>query len=706
MIRNTLPQSLIDHPRLDEWIGFEGGGRVRIATGKVEIGQGILTALAQIAAEELDVAPERLRLVSGETGCTPNEGFTAGSLSTEVSGGSIRLVCAEVRAKFLDIAAAGLACPVEELSVEDGRFLRRGQDTGLDYWTLADRVDLGHEVRGNTPAKRPADFRIVGQSVPRLDLPDKVFGAPFIHDLAPEGVRHARVLRQPWRDARVASLDEAAVRRAAGSDIDVVREGQFVAFVAEDETAVEKAVLTARETALWEDGERLEAEHSEAGWLRRPATVDRIVEPGSNGAGAVQTLTASYSKPFLAHGSIGPSCALAHFENGHLTVWTHSQGVYLLRNAIARALNLDQEVVIVLHRQGAGCYGHNGADDAAFDAALIALRRPGRPVRVLWSREDEMSASPFGSAMLIDLKAGLAANGRPEAWEMRITSPPHGQRPGMNQGVNLLGAAALPNPPPIPEPLDVPDARGGGATRNSVALYDFPQRVIHRFVPRLPVRTSSMRGLGAFGNVFAIESFMDELAAAAGADPLAYRLALMPDPRARRVMEAAIAMADWRDDAKSGTGQAKGLAFSRYKNRAAYLALVVEVEVVEEVRLRRVWCALDAGLVINPDGAINQIEGGIVQAASWTLKEQVRFADGRVATDRWETYPILRFSEVPEIDVRLVGGPDQEPLGIGEAAHGPTAAAIGNAVARALGVRIRDLPLTRERIMSAMLADE
>jgi CO/xanthine dehydrogenase Mo-binding subunit len=276
----------------------------------------------------------------------------------------------------------------------------------------------------------------------------------------------------------------------------------------------------------------------------------------------------------------------------------------------------------------------------------------------------------------------------------------------MNQGVNLLGAAALPNPPPIPEPLDVPDARGGGATRNSVALYDFPQRVIHRFIPRLPVRTSSMRGLGAFGNVFAIESFVDELAAAAGVDPLAYRLSHLSDPRARRVMEAAIAMADWRDDAKSGTGQAKGLAFSRYKNRAAYLALVVEVEVVEEVRLRRVWCALDAGLVINPDGAINQIEGGIVQAASWTLKEQVRFADGRVATDRWETYPILRFSEVPEIDVRLVGGPDQEPLGIGEAAHGPTAAAIGNAVARALGVRIRDLPLTRERIMSAMLADE
>jgi nicotinate dehydrogenase subunit B len=706
MIRNTLPQSLIDHPRLDEWIAFESGGRVRVATGKVEIGQGILTTLAQIAAEELDVAPERLRLISGETGATPNEGYTAGSLSTEVSGGSIRLVCAEVRARFLDLAAAGLACPVEELSVEDGRFLRCGQDTGLDYWVLADRVDLGHEVKGNTPTKRPAEFRVIGRSLPRFDLPEKVFGAPFIHDLAPAGLLHARVLRQPWRNARLASLDKGVVRRAAGGDIDVVREGEFLAFVAADETVVTKAVLAASENAVWEGGERLEVEHSEAGWLRGQATVDRIVEPGANGAPIGRTVAASYSKPFLAHGSIGPSCALALFKDGYLTVWTHSQGVYLLRNAIARALGLDQDHITVLHRQGAGCYGHNGADDAAFDAALIALRRPGRPVRVLWSREDEMSASPFGSAMLIDLEAGLAADGRPVNWEMQVSSPAHGQRPGMNQGVNLLGAAALPNPPPVPEPQDVPDARGGGAMRNSVALYDFPQRVVHRFIPRLPVRTSSMRGLGAFGNVFAIESFVDELAEAAGRDPLPYRLSLMSDPRAQNVIEAAAAMAGWREDAPIGTGWAKGLAFSRYKNRAAYLALVAEVEVEEEVRLHHVWCALDAGLVINPDGAINQIEGGIVQAASWTLKEQVRFEDGRVATDRWESYPILRFSEISEIEVRLVGSADEEPLGVGEAAHGPTAAAIGNAVARALGVRMRDLPLTRERLMSAMLAAE
>jgi CO/xanthine dehydrogenase Mo-binding subunit len=705
MIPNTLPQSLIDHPRLDQWIAFEDGGTVRVATGKVELGQGILTALVQIAAEELDVAPERLHLVSGETGRTPNEGYTAGSLSVEVSGGSIRLVCAETRALFLDLAAAGLACPVAELTVEDGRIRRKGADTGLDYWALAERVDLTREIRGNALTKRPAEFRVIGQSVPRRDLPDKIFGAPFVHDLAPPGLLHARVLRQPWRGARLAALDDAAIRRAAKGPFELFREGDFVAFLAEDETVAAAAVERARELAAWDGGERLAAEHGEPGWVRTQATVDRIVQPGDAPAGQpVTTVAASYTKPFIAHGSIGPSCALALCEDGRLTVWTHSQGVYLLRNAIARGLGLDFGAVSVLHRQGAGCYGHNGADDAAFDAALVALRRPGRPVRVLWSREDELSASPFGTAMAIDLKAGLGADGRPVGWEFSVTSPPHGQRPGMNQGVNLLGAAALPNPPPVPDPQDVPDARGGGATRNAVALYDIPQRVVHRFVPHLPVRTSSMRGLGAFGNVFAIESFMDELAAAGGEDPVRYRLSLMSDPRARNVIETAAAMAGWRADEDSGSGRAKGIAFSRYKNRAAYLALVVEVEVEEEVRMRRAWCAMDAGMIVNPDGAVNQVEGGIIQATSWTLKEQVRFADGRVATDRWETYPILRFSEVPEVEVRLVGSRDAEPLGVGEAAQGPTAAAIANAVARALGTRIRDLPLTRDRIMAALLS--
>jgi nicotinate dehydrogenase subunit B len=325
---------------------------------------------------------------------------------------------------------------------------------------------------------------------------------------------------------------------------------------------------------------------------------------------------------------------------------------------------------------------------------------------VQWTREDEFSAAPMGSAMVVGLRAVLDANARPADWTIEIWSPVHAQRPGMNGHANLLGAEALPDAQPPPAEInDVADEAGGGATRNAQALYDLPRhKLVHHLLPDVPVRTSSLRGLGAFANVFAIESFMDELAEIAGEDPVAYRLSLMSDPRGRRVIETAAEMADWFR-ATMGDGRARGLGFARYKNRAAYAAVVAEVEVDEQVRLTRVWAAVDAGLVVNPDGAANQIEGGIIQAASWTLKESVRFADGRVASDSWESYPILHFSEIPEIDIRFIEARHQPALGLGEASLGPTAAAIGNAVTRALGKRIRALPLTRERIMATLLAE-
>jgi len=339
----------------------------------------------------------------------------------------------------------------------------------------------------------------------------------------------------------------------------------------------------------------------------------------------------------------------------------------------------------------------------------VAMRVPGRTVRVQWSREDEFTAAPLGAAMAVKLRAVLDSQLRPADWTIEIWSPVHAQRPGMNGSANLLGAEALPDAAPPAGIDDVPDAAGGGATRNAVALYDLPRhRLVHHLLPDVPVRTSSLRGLGAHANVFAIESFMDELAELAGVDPVAYRLSLLSDARARRVIETAAAMANGSEthDAGGGRTGARGLGFARYKNRAAYMAAVAEVEVDEAVRLVRVWAAVDAGLVINPDGAANQIEGGIIQAASWALKEQVRFADGRVASLTWDEYPILRFSEVPEIDIRFIAAPDEPALGVGEAAIGPTAAAIGNAVARALGVRLRDLPLTRERIMATLLRED
>jgi nicotinate dehydrogenase subunit B len=708
MIANTLPQSLVDNPLLSQWVSFAERGRVRIATGKVEIGQGILTALTQIAAEELDVAPEQLRIVSGETDISPAEGFTSGSYSVAVGGASIRLVCAEVRSLFLDRLADTLGCPVGELSIEQGKFLRAGKETGRDYWSIA--VALDRRASGSAPTKPVSSYRIVGRNLPRVDLPAKLTGAAFIHDITPDNLVHARVLRRPWRGARLVALDENAVRQAAKTPIGILREGDLVAFTAETEIAVMRAAEAARTLARWDGGEPAPAGIGEPDWLMAQPARDRTVQsglPGQEGrrAGKSRLVEALYSRPFLTYASIGPSCALAELQDGALKVWSHCQGPAVLRDWIARTLGFESSQVTVFHRQGAGAYGHNTADDAAFDAAFIATRMPGRTVRVQWSREDEFACAPISTAMAIRLRAALDADSRPTDWSIEIWSPPHAQRPGMNGNSNLIGAEALPSAPPRNALNDIPDERGGGATRNAYAIYDFPRhRLIHHLLPDVPLRTSSLRGLGAWANVYAIESFMDELAEVAGEDPVSYRLSLLSDPRARRVIETAAQMSGWFESAGLGEGKARGFGFARYKNIASFAAVVAEVEVADEVRLERVWCCADAGLVISPDGAKNQIEGGIIQGASFVMKERVRFEDGKVATATWEDYPILRFSEVPEIDIRLIDAPNEPTLGLGEASVGPTGAAIGNAVARALGTRIRDLPLTRERIMATLLA--
>jgi nicotinate dehydrogenase subunit B len=385
-------------------------------------------------------------------------------------------------------------------------------------------------------------------------------------------------------------------------------------------------------------------------------------------------------------------------------VWTHSQGVYPLRAALARTLKLDPGSIVVRHAQGPGCYGHNGADDAAADAAVIAFKTPGKPIRVRWRRDEEFGFEPVSPAMVVSVQAVLDDAGRPADWTTEIWSGKHGNRPG--GGGNLLAAEALPNPPPAPPAVEAVGPPGAG-TRNGEPLYAFPaKRIVHHLIAETPVRTSSLRGLGATANLFAIESAIDEMAERAGQDPVAYRLSILTDPRARAVVERVAEMADW-PHAPDGPGQGRGIGFARYKNMAAYAAVVVDVEVDEAIRLTRVWCAADGGLIVNPDGAINQLEGGIIQGASWALKEGVRLDTGGISSRDWETYPVLRFTEVPEVTVELIDPKtDLPPLGVGEATGGPTVAAIGNAVAKALGARLRDLPLTRERVMAALLQDD
>ena len=698
----SVSQSLRDNPRLDRWLKFEPDRTVRVATGKVELGQGILTALAQIAAEELDLELSQVTVMSGNSVDGPGEGYTASSWSVEHSGAAIRAVSAEVRSMALQRAALRLNTAVKDISIRAGEFLDDGKPTGVDYWQLAHELDLGVEATGAVSPKPSSSYRIVGVDVPRIDLPAKLTGSGFIHDMELPGMRHARTLRQPGRDARLVQLDDDAIRRKAGAPIQIVRRQNFAAFVSDSETAVRTAAVIARELAVWENGRTLDPGQASAEWLAAQPSHERLIGDFAEDE-AAERISLRVTRPFTSHGAIAPSCAVALWQDGRLTVWSHAQGMHPLRAHIAATLGLPLEQVACHHVHGPGCYGHNGADDAALDAAIVALAMPGIPIRLLWQRDEEFGYEPLSSAMAVTAHASLDSTGRPVDWITEIWSATHGQRPGVG-GAALLAAEALENPPPPRKPFDIPEDRGGGATRNAIPLYDFASKAIHyHLVHDVPVRTSSLRGLGATLNVFAIEGLVDELAARADCDPLAYRLSLLSDPRARQVLDRVAEMANWQGRGTGGEGAGLGVGLARYKNSSAYAAVVAAVEVEESVRVTDVWCAVDAGLVVNPDGLRNQIEGNIVQAISWALFEQVRFGPSGVESLDWHSYPVVRFSDVPEIRVEHVAGPG-DPLGVGECAGGPAVAAIGNAVAHALGVRICDMPMNRERIMAVLLA--
>ena len=693
---SALPTSLEANPRLDQWVAINADQTISVFSGKVELGQGIVTAIAQIAADELGLAPEQLQIVAGHTDQAPDEWYTAGSQSIEVGGTAMRMACAHARRLFAAAAATRLGVAASELALARGVF-SAGADPGVDtsYWQLAGSVALDVPVSMSAD-NGPRAASLMGRSLPRRDIVAKMSGAAFVQDMELPGMLHGRVLRGPNRGARIADAAMARLKQLPGV-ADVVRSGNFLCLLAEREHAVVKALAAAQKLVRWHPGPA-RAPHAEVATLLKslPASSETVHDKGEPGVGAV-SVRATYSKPYIAHASIGTSCAAARFDNGHLTIWSHTQGPHFLRAQTALALGLPKESVTVIHRDGAGCYGHNGADDAGFDAALAA-KLSGRPVLVQWTREDELAWSPFGSAGMVEIEAAVDASGVISAWHAGISSHTHIKRPGWGEGINLLAAWNMEPAVSEPAPTDMPLPAGGGH-RNGIAAYDLAhQRVDYHFIAESPVRVSALRGLGAYANTFAIESCMDELAEASGQDPVAFRLRHLSDARARAVIEAAARASGWQAGAAGGSGRGRGIGFSRYKNRSAYCAVVAEVDVAEKVRVLRVVAAVDAGHIVNPDGLANQVEGGVIQAISWTLKEAVVWDENGIVSRSWETYPILGFDEVPEVEVVLLDQPGQPGLGSGECAAGPVAAALANAVRHAIGVRVRNLPMTAERI--------
>ena len=630
-------------------------GTVLVRTGKVELGQGLHTALAQIVADALALPLGRVQMLAVDTDSSPDEGVTSGSLSVQDAGAALRRACAELVA---------------------------------------------------LPAARHA-ARHVGQSAPRLGLAQRLAGAPsFIHDLRPAGLCHGRVLHPPQATSRLLGNDDSAARASVGV-LQVHRSGSLLGVVADTPAHADAAFALLAAAARWHGVPQPAEEAADLPGL--PATVRTVAEHGSAPRPA-RTLRAHYSKPWIAHASIGPSCALALWgDDGRLQVWSHSQGIFNLRRDLALAFGIEPAAVRVVHAEGAGCYGHNGADDVAFDAAWLAQAVPGRTVRVAWSRADELSHAPFGPAMVVALEAGLDAQGHITHWQQDVWSPGHSRRPGRAATPALLGAWQVEPAHPVPASIDMPLAVGGGAERNAVPGYLFGALRVRCHSVVTQRRSSALRSLGAFANVFAAESFIDEIAHATGTDPLALRLRhLQHDARAVAVLQAVAQRAGWAERVQARTqqdGTGFGLAFARYKGSGAWCAVVAEVHAGAQLQVRRLTIAVDVGLAVNPDGVVQQIEGGAIQATSWALKEAAKSTVPTVPAKPthagWADYPILRFTEVPAVDVLVL--PSTEPsLGAGEASLGPTAGAIANALFDALGVRVRDLPLTPERIVAAM----
>jgi CO/xanthine dehydrogenase Mo-binding subunit len=689
----------------------DADGRVTAFTGKAELGQGITTALLQVVAEELVLTMDRVSLVTADTSRTPDEGYTAGSHSMQDSGTALRNAAAQVREILIAEAARTIKLSADQLQVDGGSVIAP-DGSRISYGELVAPNLLHVAAQPVSKLRDPSGFKLIGHPVQRVDIPAKVTGgAAYIQDMRLPDMLHARVVRPPSYRASLVQLDAVTVERMPGV-VKVVRDGNFLAVVAQGEFQAVKAMRALTAATRWQETAALPEQASLHETLLAMTVQDRtILETTAQKAAhtatptaPLKTLSATFTRPYLSHGSIGPSCAIAHFTAGEMTVWSHTQGVYPDRQAIAEMLRMDVQHVRCIHVEGSGCYGHNGADDAAADAALIATALPDRPIRVQWTREQEHGWEPYGPAMVAKVQASLDATGRIVNWDYGVWSNSHATRPG---GAGALLAARHMErsfPAPEPKPLPLPD---GGGDRNAIPLYTLPTaKVVHHFLPDMPVRVSALRSLGAQMNIFAIESFMDELALSAAKDPLEFRLIHLDDPRARDVVVAVADDFRWAARPRAANGHGCGFGFARYKNLAAYCAVAIEVAVDREtgrMRVVRVAAAVDTGQAVNPGGIRNQVEGGILQSLSWAMFENVSFDRTRITSIDWASYPILRFGSVPDtVGVRILDRPGLPFLGCGEAAQGPASAALANAVADATGQRIRALPLNAARVKAAI----
>ncbi|WP_342629643.1 molybdopterin cofactor-binding domain-containing protein [Nguyenibacter vanlangensis] len=704
IVAPNLPGSLKSTPWLDAWIRIDADGHITAFTGKAELGQGIRTALLQVAAEELDVAPGQIELVTVDTERTPDEGLTAGSHSMQDSGSALRNAAANVRMLLIQEAARAWDVAPDTIGTSgDGR-LHSATGRTARYGELAASLSLHVEALPNVPLRDPKLFRTMGTALARVDIPAKLTGgAAYVQDMRVPGMLHARVVRGPSVGTRLDPLNVAAVEGLAGV-VKIVQVGSFVAVVADREWTAITALRRLQETGFVRMAPPIPQGDVVTTLRSLPPEEIVVLDTHDVTEPSARTVRARYTRPWLSHGSIGPSCAVAMFRDGRMTIWTHSQGTYDVRRVAAELLDLPPANVHAIHVEGAGCYGQNGADDVAAEAAMIAKAVPGRPIRLQWMREQEFGWEPLGPAMVTEVEASLDAQNRIVAWNYDVWSNPHNNRPVGAGGVLVGGEVVPPFPAPEGKPIPMPE---GDGDRNANPLYTLPNmHVLYHFLKDMPIRVSALRSLGAHLNVFSIESMFDELAKASGVDPLVLRLAHMKDERARAVMQTAAERFGWVNGVRGDGRRGRGMGFARYKNLGAYCAVMLDIEVEREtgrIAVLRAVAAVDSGQPVNTDGIRNQVEGGIIQSLSWTTHESVTFDANRRTSFDWSMYPILRFADAPHsVEVHVIDSVGMPFLGTAECAQGPTSAALANALADAVGVRLREMPLSPARVKAAI----
>lgn len=685
-----LPAALVAEPQLSRWVTVTEDGRVLARPGKVELGQGVRTAFAQVVAAYVGIPFERVDVLPTATGRSPDQGNTSGSFSIDHGGTALAMAATALRRVLSDRGAKLLGCSVADVELDaEGVLCRDGQRIGFDKL-----LSLGPITELVEASDRPRwASEQLGRSVPRTDLQEKLTGsAAYVHDLDLDGMLHARILLPPAYDARATVLDLDAARRLPGVR-EIVQQGRFALVLADREEQAIRAVRRLDLDTQWETrpgfGPRRTAD------LLRDLPGQEYVRRRDDGVPEALTAghAASYSRPYQLHGPMSPSAAVAVSRDSTLTVWTHSQGVYPLRRELAAVLDMAEDTIVLEHSDGPGCYGMNGADDAAAFAAIAALAVPGHPVRFQFSIADEFAWEPYGPGMVADLRAALSPDGTITAWSHRGITDSHSTRP--NGDGNRLMAAWL------GQGVERPwVGLGEPGLRNALPPYDIPALDVSALEVRGPLRTGPLRSLGAFHNVFAAESFMDELAEIAGADPVEFRLRHLRDSRSARVLEVAAEVAGW-ERRVGPSGRGLGVALARYKDVHGYAAEIAEVRVDTdsgEIEVLGVVVVCDVGTVINPDGLRNQLEGGVVQGLSRTMLEELHLGEHGTVERDWTTYGTLRFSSVPHISVVLVNRPGLPPLGVGEVSTPLVPAAVANAIDDAIGIRLRDLPLTPQRL--------